>query len=339
MVVLFISIAFVAPSFASPPARLTRLYSKLDKFLPLAKPSKANVNIRNIPSGDSLYSNVLIIAQVTGTFASVIYQVDSGPEYPMTQVDLTDRFQATWDTTTVSAGSHTLYVKAKASTGKVAGSSSVRVTVVTSYRWELYYEIDYMGDHAPPQSVLDYMQNYWKGHAINVSFLVDDAVSDPTPSDGYISDSDFWTIENQYNDVWMYDDRSFGGADPKYTLKEKWMLYGTWDQNPNVGGYTYVSISGGDCLAGNYIFIADSMIDNWEASNAIPSEGGEVIVVSHESGHSVGIAKLFGNSEQYDPDYYSIMSYMRLENAKSMEGYWYYSKEYWATANLGYYPA
>jgi hypothetical protein len=39
----------------------------------------------------------------------------------------------------------------------------------------------------------------------------------------------------------------------------------------------------------------------------------------------------------YDSDYYSIMSTMRMENAKYMSGYWYYSKEYWATANKNYY--
>jgi len=40
---------------------------------------------------------------------------------------------------------------------------------------------------------------------------------------------------------------------------------------------------------------------------------------------------------KYDPDYYSIMSFMRIENGKYMSSYWYYSKEYWTTANKGYY--
>jgi len=290
-----------------------------------------------MPSGDSVYSTVFIVAQVTGTFSTVVYQIDTGPESPMSRVGTTDRYQASWDTTIVSAGSHTLYVRAKSSTGKVAGSASVAVTVVTSYKWELYYEIDYISGHAPPQVMLDYWQNYWKGHAVKLSYLVDDAVSDPTPSDGYITDSDFWALEASYNDVWMYDDRSNGGASPQYFLKEKWLLYGTWDTNANVGGYTYVSISGTDCQAGNYIFIADSMIDNWEASYGITTEGGDIIVTMHEAGHSIGIAKISGGGEAYDTDYYSIMSYMRIENAKYMSGYWYYSKEYWVTANLGYY--
>jgi len=116
------------------------------------------------------------------------------------------------------------------------------------------------------------------------------------------------------------------------------MLYGTWDQDSSVGGYTYVAFIGRDLVAGNYIFIADAMIYAWEASNSIPSNGGEVIVTCHEAGHSIGIAVLRGTSEKYDPDAYSIMSYMRLQNAKDMTYYWYYSKEYWSTANLNYYP-
>jgi hypothetical protein len=176
------------------------------------------------------------------------------------------------------------------------------------------------------------MVNYWAGHAIKVTYTIDDQVSDPTP-DGIISTSDFWTIENQNNEG---ADNSLNNG-YQYTLKEKWMLYGTQDKDSNVGGYTYVAFIGRDLVAGNYIFIADAMIDAWEASNSIPSDGGEVIVTCHEAGHSVGIAVLRGISEKYDPDAYSIMSYMRLQNAKDMVDYWYYSKEYWATANLNYY--
>jgi hypothetical protein len=304
-----------------------------------AKPPKTSVNIRNIPSGDTVYSDLLIVAQITGAFKSVVYQVDSGSEYSMNRVGTTDRFQATWDTTKTSAGSHTLYVKAKDSSDKVVGTASVGVTVVTALKWELYYEIDYISGHAPSADVLTYIENYWKGHAVKFNYLLSDEVVDPILGDGYISDSDFWAIENQYNGAWMYDDRSYGGVSPQFRLKEKWMLYGTWDQNPNVGGYTYVDVVGRDLIAGNYIFIADSMIHNWETLNGITNEGGQVIVTAHEAGHSIGIAKLSRGYEVYDADFYSIMSYMRMENGKYMSGYWYYSKEYWATANLSYYIA
>jgi hypothetical protein len=336
LLLLSFILALASPVLAVPEERkLDRVYS----YLPLegkpsakpGKPVKTSVSIRNIPSGDTVYSQVLVIAQAAGTFDSVVYQIDSGPEVEMAKVGSTDRYQDTWDTTGLS-GPHTLTVKAKSGTNVVA-SDSVSVTVVDSYQWEVHYEIDYMQGHEPEQAVLGYLVNYWKGHAINVTYSVDELVSDPTPADGYISDSDFWTLEKEYNqgsdNVTQYG--------PQYTLKEKWMLYGTWDVNSNVGGYTYVAFSGKDLIGGNYIFIADAMIDNWETINDIPSDGGEVIVTCHEAGHSTGIAVIRGISEKYDPDAYSIMSYMRLQNAKDMAGYWYYSKEYWATANLNYY--
>jgi hypothetical protein len=300
----------------------------------------AFINIRNIRSGEYVYSNVLIIAQVTGVFSKVYYAVDSpANKKAMTRVGTTSRYRATWNTTAFKAGSHTLAVGAFNSAGSLVGSASVSVNVVKAYRYALYYEIDYMSDHYPPASVRTYMQNYWKGFAIRVTFRVDDVVADPTPSDGKITDSDFWSIEHTYNDVWMYDDRAHGSsATGKYTLKEKWMLYGTWATSSTTGGYTFITRSGSDVLGGNYIFIADSMIDNWEATNVVPSEGGEEIVVLHETGHSVGIAKLSSTyTEVYDSDYYSVMGRMRMENAKYMASCWYYSKEYWATANLSYY--
>jgi hypothetical protein len=337
LLLLSFILALASPVLAaSEEEKLDRVYSYLSlEDKPLAKPGKpvtTSVSIRNIPSGDTVYNQVLVIAQATGTFDSVWYQIDSGPDVAMAQVDSADRYQATW-TITESAGPHTLTVQAKDSSGKVLASDSVTVTVVNSYQWELYYEIDYMEGHEPSPTVLAYMVNYWKGHAIKVTYSVDELVSDPTPDAGYISDSDFWTLEKEYNQG--SDNVTQYGL--QYTLKEKWMLYGTWDSNSNVGGYTYVAFSGKDLIGGNYIFIADAMIDSWETTYGIPSEGGEVIVTCHEAGHSVGIAVIRGISEKYDPDVYSIMSYMRLQNAKDMAGYWYYSKEYWATANLNYY--
>ena len=295
---------------------------------PSPKPT-ATVDIRNIPSGDTLYGTVLIIAQVKGTFTSAVFQVDNGAESAMVRVDSTDRYEASW--TTSGTGQHTLSVKAQDSTGNDVATSSVSVTVVSAPLYEVRYEIDYIEGHQPDPGMLDYLKNYWLGHGIDVEFTINQQVSDPTP-DGIISDNDFWTLENEYN----------GGPDNsatygyQFTLQDKWMLYGTKYTVSNVGGYTYVGQLRRDCVGGNYIFIADGMIDQWETQNGIPSNGGEVIVTGHEAGHSICI--LVGTrSEKYDTDYYSMMSLMRLENAKAMENYWYYSKEYWSTANLSYY--
>jgi hypothetical protein len=335
LLLLFFVLALASPVLAAPKGDKLKKASSLLPDKPLGSPGKpsrstASITIRNIASGDTLYSEVLIIAQATGTFDSVVYQIDSGSEKPMTRVDSTDRYQATW-TIAESAEPHTLTVKSLKG-GIVAASSSTSVTVVTDYQWEVYYEIDYINGHVPSTNVLEYMVDYWKGHAIKVTYKIDEEVSDPTQGDDYISDSDFWTLENTYNDG--PDNSGFGY---KYTLKDKWMLYGSWDASSNVGGYTYVAVSGKDLIGGNYIFIADGMINNWESQNSIPSNGGKVIVTCHEAGHSIGIAVLRGGFEKYDADAYSVMSYMRLQNAKDMAGSWYYSKEYWATANLSYY--
>lgn len=343
LIVSFIStLILTAPVFAATEEKkVERVYSYLaagsgDKVQ--AKPGKpsptATVNIRNIPSGDSLYGAVLIIAQATGTFSTVVYQVDQLAETTMSLVSSTGRYEASWDTTVTGAGSHTLTVKAKDSTGKDVATSSVSVKVVSAPLYEVRYEIDYIIGQIPDTGVLAYLTNYWLGHAIKVTFTPDDSVSDPTPNDGYISSTDFWTLENLYNDG-PTNSKDHGY---QYTLPDKWMLYGTYDANSNVGGYTYVLNVGGDYVGGNYIFIADKMIESWELNYAISSKGGEVIVTGHEAGHSIGIV-VGRRSETYDTDYYSIMSYMRLENSKYMAPYWYYSKEYWSTANLGYYPA
>jgi len=298
----------------------------------------ATVNIRNINNKEYVYSNLLIIASVTGFFSKVYYQIDSGAKYPMTKVGTTNRFQAVWNTLTATAAPHTLWVKAVNLLGMTVGSAYVYVTVVRSFRYRLYYEIDYMSGHYPPASVLNYMKAYWQGHATQVTFRVDDLVTDPTPADGKITTSDFWKIEKAKNDVWMYDDRSFGGVSKKFTLKEKWMLYGTYADSPTTGGYCYIVRSGSDVLAGNYIFIADSMLDKWEYANGVPYDGAEEVVVMHEAGHSIGIAKLSATyTEVYDSDYYSVMALIRVQNAKYMALRWYYSKEYWATANRAYY--
>jgi hypothetical protein len=338
LLLLSFILALASPVLAVPEERkLDCVYSYLSlEDKPLAKPGKpvtTSLGIRNIPSGDTVFDKVLVIAQVTGTFTKVVFQVGSSAAVDMAKVDSTDRYEASWDTNSLSAGSYTFTIKAEDANNKQLASASVTVNVVKSIKYHLRYEIDYVTGYMPSTNVLDYMVSYWRGHAIEVTYTIDDEIKDSIATDGVISSSDFWALENKYNDG-TTNSAKYGY---QYTLPEKWMLYGTWDVNSNVGGYTYVAFSGKDLIGGNYIFIAGAMIDNWETINDIPSDGGKVIVTCHEAGHSIGIAVIRGISEKYDPDVYSIMSYMRLQNAKDMVNYWYYSKEYWATANLNYY--
>lgn len=90
-------------------------------------------------------------------------------------------------------------------------------------------------------------------------------------------------------------------------------------------------------MAGSYTYIADGMIDEWEHDNEVTGDGGEVVVALHELGHNIGVLNLRGRSEKYDPDPYSVMSYIRIQNADYMDSTWYYSDGYWDTKNLNFY--
>lgn len=169
LVLLCFVASLVMPALAVVKLKLMRAEFRFEETSFVQPLARVTVNIRSIPLGDYVYSTVLIVAQATGTFGSVVYQIDSGAQQPMTRVGTTGRYQASWDTTTGAAGAHPLYVRAKSSSGSVVASASVSVNVVTSYRWEVYYEIDYIVGHVPPAVMLTYIQNYWKGHAVKFS--------------------------------------------------------------------------------------------------------------------------------------------------------------------------
>lgn len=207
--------------------------------------------------------------------------------------------------------------------------------------YELFIEIDYMPGHEPTQAVLDYIRWYYMGNnpsgdLIDVTFyadyydsegtLVDSMFSDAVSLDESVSSADFWAIESQYNN-----------NDNGYYSKWKWVLYGTTvDGEPNTFGYTSGMSTRKDLVAGNYIYIADGTADNWATTPELEI-GAEAVVLMHEMGHSIGIAKIhpaFG--EQYDPDSSSVMSYISTANAGQFET-WYYSDSYWATSNMEYY--
>ncbi len=299
------------------------------------KPDKstASVNILNVPDGETVMGSVTVIVEAKGDFDSIELQGT-----PMSPVGYGDRYYATW--IAPPSGSASILVEGKDAEGKTIASDTVAVMAVSEHQWEVYIEVDYIQGHYPNTVVLDYLVSYWSGFAIDVEYQIDEQI----PFDDMITSADFWTLEKNYNDALWYDDQAQDGYDAdgdgydgEYLSKEKWVLWGTWDENSNVGGYTYVVIDRKDALAGNYVFIADAMIDQWEASNGMSIDNGEVIVACHELGHSIGILQLKGQSEKYDPDRYSIMSTMNTENALYMENNWYYSGSYWDTKNLDYY--
>jgi len=280
---------------------------------------------------------------------------------PVTELaaDTSETLTFSWDTTGLE-GTYT--IKAEASVvpdeTDTADNTLTDGTVTVSApgvpptaTHELFIEIDYIEGHAPNQTVLDYIEWYYMGNnpsgeLISVTFYVNDSIPYVGAYAG-INDDEFWAIEKAYNnmgdDAYGTRDSIFGTAGV-YSSKWKWILYGTTVEGaPNVIGYTYVIIARigrtYDLLAGNYIFIADGAADSWAGSQEPPIEpyGAEAVVLMHEMGHSIGVAKLsWRGAEIYDPDSGSVMSYLSTANAK-LYWAWYYSKEYWATRNMEYY--
>lgn len=267
---------------------------------------------------------------VTGQPAGVSVTLNPTAVTPTADGSATSTMTVTVDPS-ATLGTYTLTVTGTSSSLTHNVDVLLEITTESALDYELFIEIDYIEGHEPTQTVLDYIEDYYMGgnptgDLISVTFHVDEEIS-YTAEYAAINDEEFSNIETQYND-----------HDNGYYSKWKWVLFGTTvEGGPDVIGYTYVTIQGRDILAGNYIFIADATADNWATENGIEPYGAEAAVLMHEMGHSIGIGKwhpAFG--EQYDPDYFSVMSYLTTGNA-GKNGAWYYSDEYWATRNMEYY--
>jgi hypothetical protein len=308
------------------------------------------VEILSPTDGATVSGIIAISASATDNVGvkKVEYRVDTGTWIEMSYVS-DSTYEAEWDTASVYDGVHTITVKATDTSNNV-GEDSVTVTTANgitppppTMEYELFIEIDYMTGHEPTPLVLDYIDDYYYKRGIEVTFYVDDTV----PYDSSVTDAEFWAIEAKYNNK---GDDKYGSRDPVfgtagvYSSKWKWVLYGTTVEGaPNVVGYTYVVRARVgltyDLLAGNYIYIADEAADNWASSQEpqIAPYGAEAVVLMHEMGHSIGIAVLSRlGAEVYDPDTYSVMSYLNANNAGKYRA-WYYSDKYWATRNMKYY--
>jgi hypothetical protein len=330
---LIIALSFTLPAQGSVEATyIKKLPYKFNAKPPsVGKPSKTttSVKILNVPDGETVMGSVKVIVEAKGTFDHI--DLDGS----IMAVVYGDRYVGTW--TASEPGPDLIVVVARDADERALASDSVEVQVVSDHQWEVFIEVDYIEGHKPSIDVLEYLVEYWSGFGVKVDY---DISKIAVEYDSVITDEDFWAIEFDYNEG---NDRAQDGIDAdgygydeEYMSKEKWVLWGTWDENQYVGGYTYVVIANKDALAGNYVFIADAMIDDWE-SDDMTVDNGEIIVLCHELGHSIGILQLRGQSEMYDPDRYSIMSTMNVENALYMEENWYYSGSYWGTKNLSYY--
>lgn len=224
-----------------------------------------------------------------------------------------------------------------------------------AYDYELFIEIDYIGDHEPTDTVLDYIKSYYLGNnptgdLISVTFITTNVTATVIGlgtvnyEDG-INDDEFWAIEEAVNDL---GDDDYGAVDPifgtdgVYSSKWKWVLFGTTvENNPNVVGYCYIVRQRigwwqWDLLAGNYMFIADETADDWATSPELEI-GAEAVVLMHEMGHSIGIGILdWRGREVYCGNSECVMSYLSVDNADNYMT-WFYCKDHWDTRNMGYY--
>jgi hypothetical protein len=238
----------------------------------------------------------------------------------------------------ITSGEYTITITAEVTdknNNVVTDSISVNVVETVEVSYELVIEVDYIVGHKPTDEALNYIETYYSARGISVAFEIDDPIQ-YINAYSTISDSEFWALEAEYNDVIRFDDQAQDGfnadnenGDYEYTLKEKWVLFGTVvEGSTSTIGYCYIKIENKDLVAGNYIFIADSQVDNM---------GEEATVLMHELGHSIGIAKVNVRgrrlSEIYDENPFSVMSYMSTDNAGLIDA-WHYSSQYWDTKDM-----
>lgn len=206
--------------------------------------------------------------------------------------------------------------------------------------YELFIEIDYMPEHKPTQSVLEYVRNYYSKRLISITFVVDEEI----PLDESVTEEEFWWYEATYNS--RGDDKVITGQKYRVDSKWKWVLYGTVDAEGNASGYTAQWRED----AANYVLIADEANDAFAASwwgrlKFATPEKAESVTLMHELGHCIGILRLdqYGK-EDYDEDRTSVM-------AEGLSTYEFlppwielfydepfrYSEEYWGLRNMEYY--
>jgi len=209
--------------------------------------------------------------------------------------------------------------------------------------YALQLEIDYIDGQFPTADVLNYLVGYYAKQNVAITYTIDDSVPLTKVSndgDAGVSDAEFWAIEASYNDgLSKAVDFSDGNvpSDAKYTLPQKWVLYGTTVQGAaTTVGYTYCIGNFRDLVAGNYIYVADKAADAWASTKGVTPAGAEAVLLMHEFGHSIGICTVRAGGETYCTNYYCVMSYLRTQNAGNF-GQWYYCSNHWKTKNLDYY--
>lgn len=311
--------------------------------------SNTMVEIQNVGQNDPtpdaneiVDDSFTLIVKATGTFTSVKCYYN-GLTKTMTRIGRTDHYK--YAISNAPEGVMRIDVKLFNDEIEVASDYSY-VTVDTSYRYDLLLEIDCLEGYYPSSGVLSYLILIYRERGINVTYVISNTtIQDPNPSDGYLSHEEFWQIEAQYNNKIWKDDRAYGNKiSGKYDLNEKYVLYANYFYDPTDADshiYLYKGCIEQDPLAaaddklGNYIRIYQGACEHYENEMNIASNGAEITALCHEVGHSLGIFVSYpSGTEKYDSDWYSIMSTVKIEGAVMMNGFWYFSSEYWHTVNI-----
>jgi hypothetical protein len=311
-----------------------------------------------------------IISHYSGT-GSVTYQIDTGPEYSMTQITDTDCYYATWNVA-YAPSEHTVTVRFY---DIITYTDKVTVQVVTDWEAELFLEVDWIEGCYPYG--LSYLQSYWMSRAVLLYYHIDPSITEAEaePWIGLNSDegrnityTEYWQIEEDYNDhQWSsltIDDRANGNkANGIFNSTEKWILFG-----PRYGAYGKCSFTlscfdpeygayngdrSGEALYGNYMMVASEWITQKEIELGIEQHGGIITVLMHEFGHCIGILNVeYAMGPRGEPlgwfelyanwvfpcDEYCVMaSFKEVPQKALLYNHWYYSREYWAIRYLEVY--
>lgn len=253
------------------------------------------------------------------------YDPDGADQEPVSYAwDFGDGTTETSEKVSHQYGSSGTYMVTLTVTDDKGASNHISKSIyILPYEWELYVEIDYIAGHKPTDSVLSYVERYYRDNGVALLLSTNDMVSDPTPDDGVITRNDFWAIEASNNNVFFKDDRAFGSfSNAKFHLKEKWVLFGTYDGIPgheewhgycNTPNDEYGKKQPGiSDTGGNYIFIPDKYNDESPSKwleeygiEGLTAEQFETVALMHELGHSIGINLLVWDKEEaiYVEDY------------------------------------
>ncbi len=285
----------------------------------------ASLSICNIKADEIVPNSFPVVARVTVPFATIVCQINSGTEYSMSRIGISDHYQ--YEFSGAPTGSRmTLRVTIRNSAGTTINSQQITIEITNEILYSMTIEVDCIVGQTPGSGVLADVEDFYESMGIAITFNIDDTnIPDPTPTDGYITDSDFDAIRQSYYD-----------GDIRYNSPNKYLLYCNYHPT-GAKGYTACDVNDvtNEINGGNCIRIFKAKCVDFENLLAVTNHGAEVDVLIHEIAHAIGIGIMNAGGEDYGTDRYNCMNWCLLENSKLMNNYWYIDGYYWAQRNFG----